>query len=449
MRQINRTVMLMLSHSWVTLIAVGMFCCLYLFVSFLSIYGQVPTDKQFEAILMMNIVMALFWGIYIGGAFQSLKKNYLWKINRGFRLTLFKAYMTIIGGVVIVLMSLSYFQLGNHSMMFLFVPLCGCIYASQLVLEPSWLLRFTLPALPLGLFQLKRIDFLETHMNSLANLDAILMAVILVGAIVLMIRMISPEYYRQQATTDMLYTPQSEMTSLKPSLINKFNFQLSKLIAKLIISPKGNVGWAISLPHSRLALFSLTYVLMIVIFLKITGDKKGELLEAFSVMFMASALMASIIESRHLFTQLKPFAHLMSDNKHCLLKNRVLFGTDKVFLTIALVYSIAIMLLNFSIGSVVNYVTLVGGIIIVLLVTLVFHPLLLTVRWLNVSFAQVGLASLYAFSLFFALTWANKNQHILEAPLSILIVITSIVLARLITQKIFQQIPIESLLKNK
>ncbi|WP_196141033.1 hypothetical protein [Aliikangiella sp. G2MR2-5] len=439
MQQIKRTLWLMLSHSWITMIAIALLFALFLFFQFLTLYNGFEPEKSFQASLVLDIVLCAFTGIYMGGALLSLKQYYLWKVNPNFRKTLLKSFLIIVTTIYCLVLPGLIFSLGDKSWLYLLVPLCAAIYASTLVLEDKWLLRILIPAFPIGMAQLPSFGIPEIYS----------LIIVIGGAAIILYRMQLASNFRKLDNADRIRITITESTSIKPTLVFKINYYLSLLAEKLILRPKGNMVWAVSLPQTKLNLISLGYLIIVGVFILMTSKKDKNLLELFSPMFLTASFLVIVLESRQLFSQVKSFAHIFSANNHRQLKNTILRKVDINFISNAFTFSVGALVLSFLSPVQTNYQIVFGSLLIVMLVSLIFLPMMLSIQWLKVSFAQVGIASLYGFSIFGSLRWAGQNQDLLFQPLAVISVVSLFLLARAGTQLLFWQRPVERLVKCK
>jgi len=51
--------------------------------------------NEFTA-MMLNSVVAVFLGVYLGGSFLKLKQNYLWLINSRYKLSIMLSFIIIV-----------------------------------------------------------------------------------------------------------------------------------------------------------------------------------------------------------------------------------------------------------------------------------------------------------------------------------------------------------------
>ncbi|MCW9017188.1 MAG: hypothetical protein OQJ89_09500, partial [Kangiellaceae bacterium] len=67
MQQVNRTMLLMLTHSWVSLIIIGFLFVFFIFAQAGLALGPAPEERVFRAVIMINLVMSTFLGVYFAG----------------------------------------------------------------------------------------------------------------------------------------------------------------------------------------------------------------------------------------------------------------------------------------------------------------------------------------------------------------------------------------------
>jgi len=229
-----------------------------------------------------------------------------------------------------------------------------------------------------------------------------------------------------------------------------FNYIIGIIIAKWITHSKRKIDWAVIMPHTKLALFSLLYVIIIMAFVLMNSNKGDKpVIEIFAIMFIASSFISLIMESRQLLSQTRTFAHIFKGDKHRQLKNKILWSMDKVFVVNSIVFIIGIFIASYVFLIPINTQNLMFSMAAVLLFAMSYYPILLCMKWLNISFVLLASIILYATIIFFTVKWIKTHySELLTSPYTWLFVLSCFAL-RGITQYIFWQRPFEKLIKNK
>ena len=432
----------MVTHSIVSFILVLIIMVFFSVFQVLTSTDGTPANKAMMGALMINITMSVFLGTYLGGALQSLKQNYLWIINQHYRNTLMAAYLIIIGFISLLQIPLLYLNL-NMTVLILSVPFCITIFSSHMVLGKNLLHKILIPAFPFALYQLHRLNISLT----------VIIVLLIIGTLMLITAMYLNRFYPDNSTrlttNQGLENTTAVATGLNLKWVTSFNYTIGIFIAQWVSRSKRNIDWAIIMPHTKLALFSLLYVLLIMLFVLMNDDKDKPVIEIFTVMFLSASIISMVMESRQLIRQTRVFAHVFSGLKHRQLKNKILFSLDKTFIFNSVIFVIGILLATraFSVPLDTSYVLFAT--LIVIAIALSFYPILLCLSWINISLTLIVAIMTYALLIFFSVRWLKFHpEEVMTAPYIIIFIITCLLL-RAITQKIFWQRPIETLMKNK
>ena len=437
MQAIKHSMKFMVTHSIVSFILVLIIMVFFSVFQILISTDNTPTNKAMMGALMINLTMSVFLGTYFGGALQSLKQNYLWIINQHYRNTLMAAFLFIIGLLSLLQIPFLYLNL-NTTLLLLFVPFCIAIFSSHMVLGKNLLHKIIIPAVPLGLYQLHRINI------SLAIIIILLFICTLVLIIAMYLNRFYPDNSVRQTAKQGMEKPTIAQSK---KVLTSFNYSIGIFIAKWVSQSKRNIDWAILMPHTKLALFSFLYIIIISLFTLISEDKP--IIEMLSIMFLSISIIYLIMGSRGLIKQTRVIAHVFSGTKHRQLKNRMLFSIDKVNLINTMVFVCGILIITeiFSIPLNTTYILIAS--LAITLITLAYYPLLLCLSWVNISLQLLVAIVSYSTLIFFCVRWIKEHtSDILIFPHSIVFIIACLLL-RGITQYIFWQRPFENLMKNK
>ncbi|TQV86926.1 hypothetical protein [Aliikangiella coralliicola] len=440
MRQVRQTLWNLFSHSWITLIAITILTIVFVSFQLIIYVAEIQQSDAFKASTMTNLVLACFWGIYIGGALLRLKQYYLWKINQCFRQTLVTTYLGLLGVFNLLLIFPAYLNINsNHSPLVLVAPFCVSIFASQVVLAKSLILRAIVPVTPFIIGQLYWLNVDES----------LIMLLIIASTCGLIYYLYQSSSYRRTEPQDMVFPVASQSTGFKPSIVFKFNYFISLMIANHITKNKKNVSWSILLPHSKLAIFSFFYVLLIFVFLIFLGGAKKSMLEVFTLIFISTSLIAIVMEARQLLPQVKLFSHVFTEVDHRRLKNKILISLDKAFTYNGLIFITGAFLVGQLLSLESDALYFFSASIATLLIAMALHPLLLCLTWINVSLTQILVVSVYFLAIFFVSGWIEANHNSLFYSWEVLLFFICLVITRTLAQVLFWKKPLEKLLKTK
>jgi len=415
---------------------------LLIFIAFTFLVVLNSRMPQFQSVLMI-LQASVFLGVFLGGSLAKLKKNYLWKNNQYYKSSILNAYFIIAVITGLVLMPLLY-SIYNNSFLMLLMPICISIFASQAVLGKNILHKILIPATPIFLLQLIR---LQVDIN-------IVYIMIIVTTIVLVYSMYKNLFYTygsnvHNETKNSTNTIAFMTTGMSASRIISINYSLGVLVSKWIMRSKRTVDWSLLMPHTRLTIITFYYTISMLVLLLFVGIKMRALIGVFSLMILPNLFIGIIMESRHLLRQLKFFSHVFTGNNHRQLKSKILFALDKNMLVNALVYIAIIMLMIQVLSISIPITPLLISMVVIIGVTISIYPLLLCLNWLNISMLLIAIISIYGFSLYKIILWINKNTQLATTIPYVIAFAASCLLLRVITQYIFWNRPIEKLLKNK
>jgi hypothetical protein len=238
-------------------------------------------------------------------------------------------------------------------------------------------------------------------------------------------------------------------TGLSSKFITTFNCRIGTFLSKKIVKKNRNIGWAIIMPHSKLALFSLFYVALIGFSVLFITDDRGKMIKAFTVLFLGSSLISLIMESRLLIRQTRTIAHVFNGDKHRQLKNKILFSVDKNIFINSSIFILGIVLFAQLFSIPLNVFDLLVIAFTILCFALAYYPLLLCFQWIDISFLLICAVSIYVAGLFLLLHYIKPYLDSGNVIWYMLCTFLWCIFIRLITQRIFWHKPYEQLLKNK
>ena len=430
----------MLKHSIVSSISIVVLTAVFMAFQIFMPLNQLEADKAFQVSILVNLTMATFLGVYLGGALLSLKQNYLWTINQYYRSAIMSAYLIIIGIFSLLQMPFLYINL-NETALTLFAPFCITIFSSQMVLGKTALYKIIIPATPFIILQLHRIE---------VGSETIILFIMTATAI-LVNSMYRDKLYPDALTrknTEQLTARTNESMYTGSSTIS-INHFIGVLASKWVASSKKNIAWAVLMPHTKLAVISLFYLLLLAFAVLITGEKNIIILQKFGLMFLSFYIIEIVMESSAHIRQVRFFSHVYIGDKHRELKNKILLATDKSYITNSLIFFGGILLIAMFLEMEIDTVQLVYSAIAVMFIACAVYPLLLCLSWVNITFSLVFSVCIYAAMLFGTLLWIDINtEQVLSSPYSYLFILGCVSL-RVLSQNVFWRYPLEKLLKNK
>jgi len=437
--QTFRTMWLMATYSWVSLLAIVLILALFIFAQVGMIISDAEPEKAFRASLMVNIFLCAFVGVHLASAQLGLKQFHLWKNNPQFRNILMRSFLILTGGVSLILTVILAFNL-DGKWLFLCTPFCATIFAAQFVLEKTMISRALVSGFPIAISQLSWLGISE----------AFYLIPIMIGTVIVIKRMYSPDFFRKTGYMDLAGLSQGETVKDKPKYLSGLNHRISLIVARSISRGRSVIDWAVSMPHSKFAILTTAQISLIIpffIFAGHIGEGDPTLVETFVSLFTGTICVSVTMECRLLFFQTRAITHLYSDNNHRALKNKILFAVDKIIVTNASVMLIGSSLLSILFDLLVDLRIFLLTVSMITLVSLVFCPILLCLKWVKVSFSQVGVLLIYAGSLFGIAKLFKTYEPMLGTLPLVAIFASLLIAARLITRQFFWHKPLEKLLK--
>ena len=220
MKPIRQSIWFLLTHSIITLVAILTLTAVFAVFQIALSIAELGSGRSFQTALMVNLTIATFLGVYLGGALLKLKQNYLWRINQRYRSSLIAAFLIIIGTFNLIQLPLFYFNV-NDSYLVLLAPFCIAIFSSHLVLGKNLLQKALIPAIPYLIAQLHRIDVSSN----------IMMLLVLISTMGLLASMYFDRTYpdslsRKNTKTNASIAMSAVATGFRPSIITSFNHYL-------------------------------------------------------------------------------------------------------------------------------------------------------------------------------------------------------------------------------
>jgi len=435
MNSIKQSMWYLITYSKVFLIVLSVFIVFAFMINIKSSLSFIESKG-----LLINLFV--FLGIYLGGALAKLKRSYLWKNNKNYKNSLLNAYLIIIGVIYLCFVPFLW-KFINISPFIIAMPFCISIFASHIVLGKNLLYKILIPSFPIIITQLK---VLGLSFNNILLLIFIATSLLIIS----MYKNIFYQYsnHKSKERTDKENTTAFMTTGFNQKQLDKINGFIGDVISNWIIHGKKNLGWAVLMPHTRLAIITFVYSLILMVFIYLMDPKMQNLIGVFVLMMLPNIFLGFVMESKNLLKQVKIFAHVFNGEKHRELKNKTLIALDKnlivnSFVLVAMtVLFIKILSINILISPLLMSFAFIIGL------SLAICPLLMCLNWINISPALIIILFSYATILYKSIKWMHDDLLVSMSPMYIIGFIVSCVVMRFITQYIFWQRPMESLLKN-
>lgn len=442
MKQLNQSIRFMLTHSIVS-ISLVITVMIFFTVFHLTISPDQSSLKRIIGAITISITMSVFFGIYFGGALNKLKQNYLWNISRSFRQSLLGAFLISLIVLNMILATVLYQSL-KHMPLIMVMPLCASVFSAYLVLGKNIFYKLLIPAIPIVLTQLYRVNL---SFNTIFVL-------IIVATMALVFLMFIEKYNSGNSRAKTKSQKDKDLisfaaTGLNNNTVVKLNSWIGDVVSSMILRKKANLDWAIIMPHHKLALFSLFYVLLVVISTKLISVEGKQLVEGFSILFLGSSFMNILMESRILFRQTRTISHVYGGINHGELKSRILRSLDKNLLLNSVVFISGIIILASALSIPFDLYKLLLSSAVITVVALSYYPILLCFKWINITVSLVLAVCVYVFLAYISLKGLKHSQENVSLSLYFAVLFIIGFGIRLFTQKVFKSISIDNLLKNK
>ncbi len=261
--------------------------------------------------------------------------------------------------------------------------------------------------------------------------------------------MYSPDFFKQTGYLELITLNQAQLANTKPKIIITFNHLIMQFVDKLLLKGQSKLDWIVCMPHSKLGLLTLFWIiLMSPLVLINVDDKAPDFIEMITILFMATLCTSMSMESKLILFQIKPVAHLFSINNHRQLKETLLHAVEKsILLNAVLVFMFSHLLIWITQAN-VDSINLIAISIIILCLSFIFTPILLCLKWVKVSFPQVGVLVLYMALIFASVKLMKILSPEIELAVFLIGYIVLSIIMRQISKQILWQKPLETLFKN-
>ena len=393
--------------------------------------------------LYLLIAVAVFLGVYLGGGLANLKKNYLWKISKKYKDSLLHGFF-IITVVVNAIVMLGLYPSIVNAKLILLLPFCLSVFASQMVLGKNILFKVLVTSIPFVIAQLYRFN---------VSLDVIVVLIVVATA-VLIYTMYKNLFYQFGAQLKVEKNNNNEnlvafaTTGLNAAQLNSINYRIGLIVAKWVTSSRKLIDWAILMPHTRLTLVTLFYLIFIFITMVLTSDKMRPLLPMFAFMVLPIIITGTLIESRNLFRQTRTIAHVFIGKQHRQLKNKILFSLDKNLMVNILIFILGVFLMIKVLSITIMFKTMMLSLVAIAVFSLSVYPYLLCLNWVNLSALLIGSMFIYITLIYKVIKWININPGLAMTWPYVISFIAVCLLLRGLTQYIFWRREFEVLLKT-
>lgn len=440
MHAINHSMRLLVTHSMVSLIVVSAVLIVFALLQLFFAHASDAPGQATMGMLSINAIISIYFGIYFAGGLNKLKQNYLWKVNSHYRNALMMAYLILLCMINAVQLPFLYLNL-HLSFAILLLPFCISVFSSQLVLGKNVLYKVLIPCLPLLLLQLIKFGI---------SLNTIMIVIFAscIGVIIAMYYGFLQKDINQQKRQNTGFQDNTmvQSTGLSLKWLTIINHFLSQFVTKSIGKSPSKIDLAVIMPHTKLAIYSLFYLILMVLLASISSKKHINLIEGFAPLFLAAYAVNLVMETTHLIKQTKSFAHTFTGQQQ--FKNRILYAFDKAMLLNIAVFTAGLYVLCYIVNIELNPIYLLLMLMITTGIVLAYAPLLLCFNWLNINFSLITVTTIYAVLHFYALRWF-KGYYQSDAILSFMLIFFMVcALVRTLTQWMYWQQPFEKLLKS-
>ena len=437
MLQIKQTLWYFLTNSYVTLFAIFLLALVLLPIQIIVPVESDAPEKTNQFLIFVNSVMAAFIGVYFGGGLLKLKQFYLWSVNHNYRYCLIGAFLILLS-IFAVLQALVMSVNLQSTKLLLFLPFCVAVFSSYMVLGKNYLHKMLIPTTLILIGQLHHLGVDHT----------LIMVTAITATCSLIYYLYTGEIQRSKPPKETLFEVGMGEPTVLPPITMKVNHFLGRYLQKAIFSTKKDIGWSISLPYFKLALVPLLYLFVIIPF-SFFVDGKGELLEVFTVMMMASTLMSVVMECRQLLPQTRTIAHLFGGDKHQDLKAKILRSLDKTITLNCLVLVLSVLPIALLLSMEFNHSVLLLETLVVISVGISLSPLMLCLKWVNVSVQLVLIMCAFGGLIFLASVWLVIDPANSWHSLKTLGFASGLIALRFVTRRIFLNYPMEKLMVTK
>ncbi|MCF6192724.1 MAG: hypothetical protein L3J46_00115 [Kangiellaceae bacterium] len=442
MKSIRQSMWVMSSHSlfrYIFLVTLLLFSQSYTIVRFIA--PRHPTILD-EFMVNIDILFSVFSGLYIGNALLILRKGYLWTINPKYRHSLIAAYIANLA-IYTLFVSPLIFILIFQAKILIISPLFISIIASMILLGRNLVHQVIVPTAIAGLIIFRGIDDILT--TWLLFLGALESAFHLVKA--------SPDYSPKSLSVQQLKTwsSTSDLLAKNFSLYSHINDYVGRIASTRIVKTPKVLDWAILSIHARFAIWSIMWATLIVVFSRNMGQYSQD---SFVTQFITFFIFSLIIESRNLFSQTIPFAHLFAESNYRSLKAKIVKVVDKAIL-INILVTMSFVLIAFStFDHQADVLKLIFSILLMGFLGLAFNPFILSFGKINKPFVNLMQFTPYLFfsSLTFFYLVPNLDLEVRAdfiSSINIYIFLAGCVSVRYLGFRFFQSRSIEHLIDNR
>lgn len=438
MRQIEQSMWFMLSHSFISLITLIILMVVLGAVQLLLPPAESEPSRLFSFLIGNNTVISVFVGVFVGEGLRRLKASYLWTINKTYRYSLINAFLILVG-IFSLFQSLIMSVHLNESKIYLALPMCVALFSAYMVLGETLIHKFTIPAIPILIVQLSRIDVNQTD----------IMLLIIIVSIALVHYLFKYGTKQSDPNSSSLNTLFMGHPAPSKHIVHLFNFWLAKMAAPLISNSKRDSSWTVSLPQTKLCIISIAYALLLILNTLMIDDKANFLIGTFLLMLMGGVLLAIFVETRQLIFQTRSIAHLFNPQNNQGIKKEVLRSVNKSILLNCTTLLLLVVSVTWLIGFQPNLIYLTFATLAVMAIGISYYPLLLCFSWQNVSLKLVISVTVLALTIFAACRWLK--QHDISEWLAFESVLFSIAIyvIHLLSRLYYYRFPFEKLLVNK
>ncbi len=394
MKQIPSTLYLFLKQEWITLGVYVLATLLFFSIIFaggnqssgisfsIADASQIKISEHQLIALLLNAMLSVFMGLYLGSGFLRLRQSHLWNFLPSYKLTLIISFV-LAALLYAVVQSIAMRYAGWGLFTALLATASITLLTAQAIIGNQLIMKVLLPISPFILFQLTRIE--------------ISIWIILILVVSLAILALYLNYHSKNNTKEPTFALISGNTVQQNKSLHfqKVNQWIGDFFLKLgIKNSSDNLAVALMRPNNRFGITSLIGTIGALLFFHQLDGSNLEV-EGIAALMMISVLTGIFMELKLLARQCKPFAHLYSGNHYWEFKKRVVTTLQKHMLMQAFIYWVILMLLSFLISDFLEPLLVSRYILAVTLIALILIPAFLCLNWYSVNFSLIGVVGLF------------------------------------------------------
>ncbi len=435
MKPVFSTLNVFLRQEWISVAVYTIATILFVGLVFIS---RTNTESQLEelahkALLLMSM-LSIFVGIYLGTGFLRLKQSHLWHIHPYYRSNLILS-LVIAAFIYALIQFIALNHAGWHWYISLLAPICMTLLAAQFVIGNNLFMKFILPATPFILFQLKIYHFHD---------EMILLLLVIFTSLALYLNATNHKRINKNSLGLASGNMQQQLKSATVQKINAIVAELF-LLVKLPIKSK-DLSIALFQPANRYGLSSVfTATFCLTVLFAIDNGKLD--VTTFSALLFGSMMMGVFIELKLQARQSKAIAHLFSDKKHLLFKQKVLRVVEKHIAIQAISYLTLLSAMGWFIEDFIEHQLLLKLGLTIAVIAVVFVPLMLCLNWFRINIKLIAAMLAYIGTGILYCGWQINHSLADIITLPAIAGAAALILLRWATWSLWKRQPVEQFMR--